>query len=91
MSTQFSIGIDLGTTNSAVAVEEFETGRAAIVDITQILGINQIGEKPILPSALYIPHPDEFQESQVRLPWSKAGGEPIIGYFARSHGAMIPD
>jgi molecular chaperone DnaK (HSP70) len=91
MSTQFSIGIDLGTTNSAVAVEEFESGRAAIVDITQILGINQIGEKPILPSALYIRHPDEFQESQVRLPWSKADGEPIIGYFARNHGAMIPD
>jgi molecular chaperone DnaK (HSP70) len=91
MSTQFSIGIDLGTTNSAVAIEEFESGRAAIVDITQILGINQIGEKPILPSALYIPHPDEFQESQVRLPWSKAGGEPVIGYFARNHGAMIPD
>src|SRR5271165_3838314 len=91
MSTLFSIGIDLGTTNSAVAVEEFESGRATIVDITQILGINQIGEKPILPSALYIPHPDEFQESQVRLPWSKTGGEPIIGFFARDHGATIPD
>jgi len=91
MSTLFSIGIDLGTTNSAVAVEEFESGRATIVDITQILGINQIGEKPILPSALYIPHPDEFQESQVRLPWSKTGGEPIIGFFARNHGATIPD
>jgi molecular chaperone DnaK (HSP70) len=91
MSTLFSIGIDLGTTNSAVAVEEFESGRATIVDITQILGINQIGEKPILPSALYIPHPDEFQEDQVRLPWSKTGGEPIIGFFARNHGATIPD
>jgi molecular chaperone DnaK (HSP70) len=91
MSTLFSIGIDLGTTNSAVAVEEFESGRATIVDITQILGINQIGEKATLPSALYIPHPDEFQESQVRLPWSKTGGEPIIGHFARNHGATIPD
>ena len=91
MSTLFSIGIDLGTTNSAVAVEEFESGRATIVDITQILGINQIGEKPTLPSALYIPHPEEFQESQVRLPWSKTGGEPIIGFFARNHGATIPD
>jgi len=91
MSTQFSIGIDLGTTNSAVAVEVFESDGATIVDITQILGINQIGEKPTLPSALYIPHPDEFQESQVSLPWSKTGGEPIIGHFARNHGAMIPD
>jgi len=91
MSTQFSIGIDLGTTNSAVAVEEFESGRATIVDVTQILGLNQIGEKPTLPSALYIPHPDEFQQSQVQLPWSKTGGEPIIGHFARNHGAVIPD
>jgi molecular chaperone DnaK (HSP70) len=91
MSALFSVGIDLGTTNSAVAVEEFENGRAQIVEITQILGVNQIGEKPTLPSSLYIPHPDEFQESQVRLPWSTGGAEPIIGQFARSHGALIPE
>ena len=91
MSKLFSLGIDLGTTNSAIAIEEFETGRAEIVEITQILAVNQIGERQTLPSALYIPHPDEFKENQVRLPWSKGEGESIIGHFAFNHGALIPD
>ena len=91
MSTRFSLGIDLGTSNSAVALEDFASGRNEIVQITQILGINQIGEKPTLPSALYIAHPDEFPHNGIKLPWSKGGGEPIIGHFAREHGALIPD
>jgi molecular chaperone DnaK (HSP70) len=91
MSALFSIGIDLGTTNSAVAVEEFESGRSQVVEVTQILSVNQVGEKPTLPSSLYIPHPDEFQESQVRLPWTASGAGPIIGHFARNHGALLPD
>ena len=91
MSTRFSLGIDLGTSNSAVALEDFASGRNEIVEITQILGPNQIGEKPTLPSAVYIPHPEEFPQNEIRLPWSKGGGEPIIGHFARDHGALIPD
>jgi molecular chaperone DnaK (HSP70) len=91
MSTRFSLGIDLGTSNSAIALEDFASGRNEIVEITQALGPNQIGEKPTLPSALYIPHPDEFPQEGLRLPWSKSGGEPIIGHFARDHGALIPD
>jgi len=91
MSARFSLGIDLGTSNSAVAVEDFESGRSAIVEITQLLGPNQIGEKSTLPSALYIPHPEEFQEDALRLPWSKVSGSVIVGHFARDHGALVPD
>ncbi len=90
MSARFSLGIDLGTSNSAVAVDDFESGRTAIVEITQLLGPNQIGEKPTLPSALYIPHPEEFPEDALRLPWSKVGNA-IVGHFARDHGALVPD
>ena len=91
MSVRFSLGIDLGTTNSAVAIEDFESGRTAIVEITQLLGPNKIGEKPTLPSALYIPHPVEFPEQSLRLPWSKADVDTIVGHFARDHGALVPD
>ena len=66
MSARFSLGIDLGTSNSAVAIDDFESDHISIVEITQSLGPNQIGEKPTLPSALYIPHPEEFPED--RLP-----------------------
>ena len=60
MAPRFSLGIDLGTSNSAAAIEDFEGDRAEIVEITQVLGPNQAGEKATLPSALYVPHPDEF-------------------------------
>ena len=88
---RFSLGIDLGTTNSAVAVEEWETSRTEMVEITQLLGPNRIGEKPTLPSAIYIPHPEEFLEEQLRVPWQERSSEVIVGHFARDHGALIPD
>ena len=91
MSARFSLGIDLGTSNSAVALEDFDNGRTAIVEITQLLGPNKVGEKPTLPSALYIPHPEEFPEESLRMPWSKNVGGPIVGHFARDHGSLIPD
>jgi molecular chaperone DnaK (HSP70) len=91
MKTRFSLGIDLGTSNSAVAIEEFESGRTSIVEITQVLGPNQAGEKPTLPSALYVPHPDEFPRDATRLPWSSKSDTTIVGHFAREHGALVPD
>ena len=37
-------------------------------------------------------HPDEFPQNGMQLPWSKKSGrEPIIGHFARDHGALVPD
>jgi molecular chaperone DnaK (HSP70) len=89
MSFQFSLGIDLGTSNSAIAVADFETGHASIVEITQILAPNQVGEMPTLASALYIPNPQEFPADAVKLPWECESG--IIGHFARVHGALVPD
>ena len=91
MSARFSLGIDLGTSNSAVAADDFENDRTSIVGITQILRPNQIGEKSTLPSALYIPHPDEFPADELRLPWSNRAESAIVGHFARDHGALIPD
>ena len=91
MSTRFSLGIDLGTSNSAVAADDFQDDRTGIVEISQILRPNQIGEKSTLPSALYIPHPDEFPADALRLPWSNHTETAIVGHFARDHGALIPD
>jgi hypothetical protein len=92
MSNRFSFGIDLGTTNSAIAITDLESDRTEVVDVTQILSPNQVGERPTLPSALYIPHKDEFPESAFRLPWeTEAGDATIVGHFARDHGALVPD
>jgi len=92
MTPRFSLGIDLGTSNSAIALSRIESESTQIVEITQALGPNRVGEKPTLPSALYLPHPDEFPEGAFPLPWRAAWrGDPIIGHFARDHGALAPD
>ena len=92
MTTRFSLGIDLGTTNSAIACIDLDSDQVQILKITQILGPNQIGEKPTLPSALYIPHPDEFPANSFPLPWEDDIRDTmIIGHFARDHGVLIPD
>jgi hypothetical protein len=92
MTTRFSLGIDLGTTNSAIALTDLESDHTEVLEVTQILGPNQIGEKPTLPSALYIPHRDEFPENSFPLPWeNEAGDITMTGHFAREHGVLIPD
>jgi hypothetical protein len=92
MSPRFSLGIDLGTTNSAIALTDLESDQTEVLEVTQIIGPNQIGEKTTLPSALYITHRDEYPENSFPLPW-KEGFEDttIAGHFAREHGALIPD
>ena len=91
MSKRFSLGIDLGTTNSAMALTDMESDRTEVLEITQIIRPNQIGEKPTLASAVYIPHPNEFPEKSFSLPWNDSEGGTIIGHFAREHGALVPD
>ena len=91
MDPRFSLGIDLGTTNCAMAMTDFGTDRTEVVPITQCLAANQFGEKTTLPSALYLPHPDEFPPGSFRLPWHDEGERGIVGQFARDHGALVPD
>ncbi len=91
MNARFSLGIDLGTSNSAIAVADVETDETRIIEIAQILGPNQLGEAPKLASALYIPHSEEFPKGSFPLPWNDAGGPAIVGQFARDYGALVPD
>jgi len=44
MSGRFSLAIDLGTSNSAIAIADLESGETRIIEIAQTLGPNQIGE-----------------------------------------------
>jgi hypothetical protein len=92
MNYRFSLGIDLGTSNSAIAISDIDSERTEIIELTQALAPNRTGERPTLPSAVYIPHPEEFPAGAFPLPWRTGErGEPIIGHFAREHGALVPD
>ena len=91
MTARFSLGIDLGTSNCAIALTDLETDQTEILPIPQILAANQLGEKPTLASALYLPHPDQFPPRSFPLPWNPDGDPAIAGQFARDHGALVPD
>jgi len=91
MTARFSLGIDLGTSNCAMALTDLETDGTEVVPITQILAANQSGEKLTLASALYLPHPEEFRPGSFPLPWDAGGETGIVGQFARDHGALVPD
>jgi hypothetical protein len=90
MTARFSLGIDLGTSNSAIAITDMESDHTQIVEVAQIVGQSQLGVRPTLASSLYIPHPDEFPGG-FALPWSDTAETTIIGQFARDHGALVPD
>jgi len=92
MSPSFCLGIDLGTSNSAVALAGLEGGPADILPLAQAVGPGRIDDLPTLASALYLPHPDEFPADSFPLPWETASpSETIVGQFARDHGALVSD
>src|SRR5215213_8742728 len=82
------IGIDLGTTNSALA---WSAPRSAIrvFQIPQLVAAGEAGRHHTLPSFLYFPADAEVEAGVVRLPWSSAP-DAIAGTFAREHGALVP-
>src|SRR5690625_357024 len=90
MSQTHTLGIDLGTSNCALALAQADSADVRIVPVTQILGAGKIGERDLLPSALYLPNPDEFSRGSLSLPWSD-GENQVVGTFARDHGALVPD
>lgn len=92
--SRYVVGIDLGTTNSALAYAD--TGDATAetpapirtLAIPQVIGLNDIGERPVLPSFLYLPAATEFPPGATDLPW-KSAGDRVVGAFARDHGAKV--
>ena len=85
MKARFSLGIDLGTSNCAMALTDLETDRTEVLPIPQILAANQLGEKPTLASALYLPHPEEFRPGHSRCHGTMAGSQ---GSLASSPATM---
>jgi len=91
----FSIGIDLGTTNSAVACAELPgDGPPAAIDVLQIPQLVAPGETAaltLLPSFLYLVGEFDFPAGSLGLPWTTADRPPrIVGELARTRGAESP-
>ncbi len=88
----YIIGIDLGTTNCAVAyVDPAQGVDAPIRDfpIPQLQQPGQVAALPLLPSCLYLPGEHELPPGSTKLPWGESPGS-IVGAFARWQGARVP-
>jgi molecular chaperone DnaK (HSP70) len=85
---RFSIGIDLGTTNCALAfVPLHGEARSEILGIPQWETLSGITESPALPSFLYLP--DEAVAAQIQ--GREAGNEEwIVGRLARKKAGESP-
>jgi molecular chaperone DnaK (HSP70) len=92
-SPRFVVGIDLGTTNSALAfVDTLEADDWRVRDfpIPQLVAASTIEPREVLPSFHYDAAPGEFPPGALKLPWSAGDPNHAVGFFARDHGASVP-
>src|ERR1700682_5834416 len=89
--TPFLIGVDLGTTNSAVAFVDTRrrNPRVSVFRIPQLTAPGVVETWPVLPSFLYFPEPDEIARGDIALPWDPHPSV-IAGVLARDRGALAP-
>ncbi|WP_432260299.1 Hsp70 family protein [Cupriavidus sp. TMH.W2] len=91
---RYAIGIDLGTTHSAVsyvdlAASDGEKTSQRVLPITQLTAPGAVEDLDLLPSFLYLPHASELAPGDLRLPWN-AERDFAVGELARSRGAATP-
>ncbi len=91
---QYSVGIDLGTTNCALSFvppgqDENDEIVTETMRIPQLTAPGTVEERLLLPSFLYLPNPDEFSPADLSLPWN-AQIHSIAGELARVRGITTP-
>jgi molecular chaperone DnaK (HSP70) len=87
---RYVIGIDLGTTNSALAYAELhersEQIEAEPMLIPQLTNPGEVRDEALLPSSLYIPGGRDFPAGSLALPWNP---DPalVVGRLAQKRGS----
>jgi molecular chaperone DnaK (HSP70) len=91
-ASRYVVGIDLGTTNSALAYVDTGRGEDAALEqmnIPQVVHPGTVEDRTLLPSFLYLPGPNELPAGSLKLPWD-ANRDYAVGEFARNHGSQVP-
>ena len=91
------VGIDLGTTNSAVCyVDTYATDDSTAdawavqtLSLHQLVAPGQIEDRETLPSFHYQPADGEFASGVLQMPWQQET-DHCVGVFARDHGIQVP-
>ncbi|MEZ4370658.1 MAG: Hsp70 family protein [Polyangiaceae bacterium] len=88
MTSRFVVGIDLGTTHSALAVvdSEGEDSGPAVQGIAQLVSRGSVESRALLPSFVYFAHESE---GALALPWDDERSF-CVGELARERGAEAP-
>jgi hypothetical protein len=92
---RYLIGIDLGTTNSALAYLDLQHARRGDrldihpFPIPQLVAAGEVKERTLLPSFLYLPGQHDLPPGATALPWDQQRGY-AVGEFARNHGGRVP-
>jgi len=92
MPAKYVVGIDLGTTNSAVAYAALDAERAEVkvLPVPQLVAPGTVESRPLLPSFLYLGNKAEGATGAYDLPWVR-GRDYGVGEFARRQSAELPD
>lgn len=92
MDAKYVIGIDLGTTNSALAYAALgnDSPRIELLPIPQLVAAATIESRTILPSFVYLAGEHESGGGAHDLPWA-SGRDFAVGEFARRQAAEVPD
>jgi molecular chaperone DnaK (HSP70) len=91
---RFVVGIDLGTTNSSLCyvdtgVSEGQDLVTAHFTVPQVVQPGAVEDRPLLPSFLYLPGPNELPAGSLKLPWDP-DRDYAVGEFARNQGSQVP-
>jgi molecular chaperone DnaK (HSP70) len=93
--SRYIVGIDLGTTNTALAYVDLSEApaqrRTQVFLIPQLVAAGEVAALPLLPSFAYLPGPEDVVPDTLRLPWHKRKAPDVaIGAFARDQAALQP-
>src|ERR1041385_7375647 len=82
INVSYVIGIDLGTTNSAMAFiavpsgdQALESPGASMFGIPQLVNASEVSEETLLSSFLYVPGERDFPNDSDRMPLEQHTGE----------------
>jgi molecular chaperone DnaK (HSP70) len=87
--SRYVVGIDLGTTNSAVTYVDTQEQpwQVRVLPLAQLVGLGEIERRETLPSFHYQPLASQLSAGALRLPWQKEPASYAVGVFARDEGA----
>jgi hypothetical protein len=95
-AARFSVGIDLGTTNCAIAradISATETPEPIdVLPVPQLVEPGEVAPLTLLPSFLYVVGDLDFPAGSLQLPWGDKSDRPphIVGELARKRGSESP-